>query len=116
VHAGLASAAELVPVIARELELRTHRHLELDERDEVFEARLAGDLLREEPSKLVVRRARREALEQGIALTGTVVAQGLEPAHERLGLRWRALCRRSDASALRLEERPLEPPETQLIG
>src|SRR5882672_5456698 len=104
VHRRRPPAAHLVPVIAGELELRLRRHLHLRQGDQVVESGLACDLLGEEPTHLGKRGRLREPGEEGIALPRSGLAQGLEPAYERVGPR-RSLRRAlHDGCALGLEE------------
>jgi hypothetical protein len=115
VHAAGVALAHLVPVVARELELRAHRQLDLRHRHQVVEAGLARHLLAQEPGHLVARRARREELEQRIVLPRPALLQGLEPAHESVWIR-RSSCRAvAHARAFVLDEAPFAGTPARLV-
>ena len=105
VHRPGPPAAHLVPVIARELQLRLHRHLHLRQGDQVVEAGLARHLLGDEPAHLGKRGRLREPGKEGIALPRSGLAQRLEPAHERVGRRRRLRRTLHHGRALAFEER-----------
>ena len=110
------AAPHLVPVVARELELGARRHLQLGQRDEVIEPRLAGDLLAKEPAELLQRRLVREPVEQRIVLTGAILLELLEPRDELRGIFRRLLRATRDLGARTLEERLLEHAALDLAG
>ena len=114
-HRARASAAHLVPIVARQLELGPHRHAKLRQRHEVVEARLAADLLAEKPAHLIEGRLLREEREERIALTGTALPQRLEPGDEPIRVGRRARCLGGDSGALLIHERRLERTQLRLV-
>jgi hypothetical protein len=101
-HALRVAAAHLVPVVARDFQLRPLRQLHLGQRGQVLEARFAGDLLGQEPAHLVHARLLGEPREQRVVLPGAVLLQRLEPRDEavRVGRRFRGAARDGGAEAL----------------
>ena len=114
VHPALVPSAHLVPVVARELELGLCGEPQLRERDEVLEARLARDLLPQEPAHLIRRRRGGEPREQRIVLAGTGRLQGLEPRDERVGIRRCGGGAIRDPGALGFEDDAFEAAEGML--
>ena len=56
-HGGIPAAAHLVPIVPRHLEFCGHRHFNLGQREQIVEAGLAGNLLRQEPEHVSAGRA-----------------------------------------------------------
>jgi len=81
-HAAGMALAHLVPVVARELELRAHGQLHLRERNQVIETRFASHLLAQEPAHFLVRGVLRQPREQRVVLARAVLLQRFEPLQE----------------------------------
>ena len=103
-HPLRVAASHLVPIVARDLQLRPLRQLHLGQRRQVLEARLAGDLLGQEPAHLVHARFLGEPWEQRVVLPGAVLFQRLEPRDEAVRVRGRFRGARRDRSAEGFQE------------
>ena len=115
-HAShLRGPAHFVPLIPGHLELRPRGKPKLRPRHEIIEARFAGDLLLQEPPDLVQRRLGGVARERADRPAPARVAESLEPGQRRVAC-W-GLGRELERWLLvRLNERPLEPPERNLVA
>src|SRR5690606_20526399 len=86
VHALFLTSAHLVPVIARQFQLRKRRQLHLRHGHEVVEASLASRLLLRKPADLITRSFFGEPAKQRVALSGPIFFERLEPFDEALDI------------------------------
>ena len=114
-HALAVAAAHLVPVVARQLQLGTLRHLELGERHEIVEACLACGLLLDEPGHGRPIGPFGKPGEQAVVLAGAAVLQRLVPRDERIGPGRQAGQQRLHRGTFAFDELSFEQPQAGLV-
>src|SRR5215207_6812646 len=77
-----STPSHFVPVVSSHLKLGTFRNLDLRHRQKVFEARFAGNFLKEEPLHLLTASLRSEPSKQRVALAWSGDLQALIPIDE----------------------------------
>ncbi len=115
VHARRGPASELVPIVARKLELGLRRQLDLREGKQIVEASFSGDLLAEKPLHLAHRGLFSEPRKKNVTLAGADGLQILEPFDELARIAGSFPCAVHDVGALFLDETNFIRPRYKLF-
>ena len=107
VHPFAGPAPHLIPEIARHLELGLNRHLELRQREQIFESGLAGHLLQQEPPHLFGGSRGRKPWKKRITLPRAGLPKPFEPGDEPIHLGGDVGSERGDRASERFNESDL---------